>query len=559
MVKLISRVRLLGSTAIHLKSTQIAFRLYYKFFRRVVIRYASRPVSVVGLTNLDREAVFPVWSGRARVGDACYEFLGVKGCVNTAGDWNASGYDKLWLYNLHYFDDLNGLGADECVDGDARMVQRWIAENPVMVGNGWEPYPLSLRIVNWLKWFVGRREPSREWLENLARQVNALYFQREYHILANHLFVNGKALVFAAALLDSPESKRWMGAGLAILDHEVAEQFLDDGGHFELSPMYHASLLWDLCDLLYLAKVTTNEALLSRWSVWSEVLARGVAWLESMTHPDGLVSFFNDSAYGIAPTLCDIQSYLELLGIGALDPGSTSSVRALTDSGYIVVPIDQGGKAILDVGEIGPSYQPGHGHADVLSFELSLFGSRLLVNSGTSVYGESVERVRQRGSAAHNTVVINGRNSSEVWGGFRVGRRAHPIDVRMSVDFDDVVVTAGHDGYRRLRGRPNHTRTFKFSRGHLLIRDELRGEPETAVAYFHLHPDVRIAECGMLVTAGGDSIGYKVNGGDVQVISSTWHPRFGEVQVSQCLEVTFSGKLLEVEFVWGDNAYSFSH
>jgi uncharacterized heparinase superfamily protein len=62
--------------------------------------------------------------------------------------------------------------------------------------------------------------------------------------------------------------------------------------------------------------------------------------------------------------------------------------------------------ALLDVAPIGPDYQPGHAHADTLSFELSLFGQRLLVNSGTSEYEISPVRQYERSTKAHNTVVL---------------------------------------------------------------------------------------------------------------------------------------------------------
>ena len=63
-------------------------------------------------------------------------------------------------------------------------------------------------------------------------------------------------------------------------------------------------------------------------------------------------------------------------------------------------------------------------HADNLSFEWSLGEQRVLVNSGTSLYGVSSERHRQRKTKSHNTVEIDGFDSSEIWSGFRVARRA---------------------------------------------------------------------------------------------------------------------------------------
>src|SRR5690606_28910828 len=124
------------------------------------------------------------------------------------------------------------------------------------------------------------------------------------------------------------------------------------------------------------------------------------------------------------------------------------------ESGYVRI---EGACAVvfLDVGRVGPDYLPGHAHADTLSFEMSIGRRRVIVNSGTSVYGVSVERERQRGTAAHNTVVVDGENSSEVWSGFRVARRARPVDLSIKTG-NGVVVECGHDGYYRLPGRPMH-------------------------------------------------------------------------------------------------------
>ena len=89
------------------------------------------------------------------------------------------------------------------------------------------------------------------------------------------------------------------------------------------------------------------------------------------------------------------------------------------------------GEAVLliDVAPIGPDYLPGHAHADTLSYELSLYGKRVLVNSGTSRYGSGPKRDWERSTAAHNTVEVDGQSSSETWSGFRVARRAYPFDV----------------------------------------------------------------------------------------------------------------------------------
>ncbi len=141
-------------------------------------------------------------------------------------------------------------------------------------------------------------------------------------------------------------------------------------------------------------------------------------------HPDGEISFFNDSTFGIAASPKELFDYSSRLGI-PITKVRKRWISKLLESGYLRIDTSPL-VLLLDVALVGPDYLPGHAHADTLSFEMSLFDERIFVNSGISCYGESSERLRQRGTAAHNTVVINDQNSSEVWGGFRVARRARP-------------------------------------------------------------------------------------------------------------------------------------
>ena len=163
---------------------------------------------------------------------------------------NDTAKPKLWLYNLHYFDGLAASADDEHRALQRRLVARWIAENPPGHGNGWEPYPISLRLVNWIKWSLSGEALDRAWLASLAVQARWLARHIEWHLLGNHLLANAKALLFAGLFFDGPEAWRWFEQGLSIYEREIPRQILADGGHFELSPMYHAIILEDFLDVL---------------------------------------------------------------------------------------------------------------------------------------------------------------------------------------------------------------------------------------------------------------------------------------------------------------------
>lgn len=423
---------------------------------------ARRPVTGTWVPAVPKEAG---WLGGNR-----FRFLNQEREIRS---WNDPGVPKLWLYNLHYF---------ECPY--EQLIARWIRENPWRQGNGWEPYPLSLRIVNWIKWEFAGNRLSPDAVGSLAAQAACLAGSIEWHLLANHLFANAKALLFAGCFLEGPAAEKCCSEGLRILEREIPEQILPDGGHFERSPMYHSLILEDVLDLVNLGRAYPGRIPASAVDAWSEAASRMSGWLDRMCHPDGEISFFNDAALKIAPAPQMLAKYATRLGI------RQASVP-LAESGYIRL---QQGPAVLlfDAAPIGPDYQPGHAHADCLSFELSNGARRLVVNSGVSTYENSAERRLQRGTAAHNTVRINGLDQSEVWSAFRVARRARPFDIQTD---HRTYAEASHDGYHRVRKDLTHRRRVEFAGDRVVVTDWLEGRGRyDAEIFFHLYPgaDVRI-------------------------------------------------------------------
>lgn len=573
----LTRASRLLHTVRYLKPRQIGWRLYYRVLKRRVHRQAMAPLAPITLRPWREAWSAPAWmppllvgegeSGEGESGKWEFEFLGERGELTEAADWNAPTKSKLWLYNLHYLDDLAAQDAEARFAAHRDLVARWVVENPPLAGNGWEPYPLSLRLVNLVKWLRGpawQEEPiPQEWQESLARQAQALSAQREFHILANHLFANGKALTFAGAFLEGDAPERWLKQGLAILDAEVPEQFLADGGHFERSPMYHATLLWDLADLIRLAECSGLPALQARAPAWRERLSKGLAWLAMMTHPDGEIGFFNDAAFGIAPTLADLQRYAQRLEVAPDGEGASLITRDRNASvvahhaqasGYVALEWPDDGKALLDLAPVGPDYQPGHAHADTLSMELSLFGQRVLVNSGTSRYGDDAERYWQRSTAAHNTVTVEDEDSSEVWSGFRVARRAKAVIETLETTHRQVELVAHHTGYQRLKGRNRHRRTWVAAERSLTVTDTVTGPHKQAVARWYLHPAVHCEWEGKSLVVrlpSGQEVKLQVQGADAQQLEAAeWHPEFGTAQSNRCLVVTFSHNKLVTQINW---------
>ena len=463
-------------------------------------------------------------------GDFC--LLNEKGTLKAHG-WDDPAKAKLWRYNQHYFDDLNAQQANTRADWHRALIVDWITKNPPGSGTGWEPYPTSLRIVNWVKWSLAGNVFEEVALQSLAVQARWLSRRLEYHLLGNHLFANAKALVFAGLHFAGDEANGWLRCGLEILAREIPEQILADGGQFELSPMYHALALEDMLDLVNIAQVYGQQELAT---YWRERVPSMLRWLQVMSHPDGGLAFFNDTAMGIAPSNAEIRSYARQLDFSA--ETELPPLTHLESSGY--VRMEAGPFSVLaDLARIGPDYLPGHAHADTLSFELSYSGQRIFVNSGTSEYGAGSERLRQRGTAAHNTVIVEDHNSSEVWSGFRVGRRAAPHDISITLDeHGRMCAQATHDGYRPLQGRPLVSRRFVLDQNHLQIADAVSGGAR-AEARYHLHPLVSVRSMtvngAVLELPSGPILRLDSEGGPLRLEDSTWHPEFGLSVPNKCL------------------------
>lgn len=475
------------------------------------------------------------------IGPASFLFLGQNGSLDGHGRWNDPQRSKLWLYNLHYFDDLLAVGAGERAAWHRSLIARWIADNPAPGGNGWEPYVLSRRIVNWIGWHLAGNALDREALASLAMQGRALSQLLEYHLLGNHLFANAKALVFLGSFFEGKQADLWRERGLSILASQLDEQILADGGHFELSPMYHALTLEDLLDLNQLSliypDVLTDAAASQTWE--RRALAM-LDWLETMTHPDGEFSFFNDAALGQTRNHHELRSYFA--SMATLPEYREVASGHLAQSGYARLQRGQW-LVLMDMAEVGPSYLPGHAHADTLSLEISIGRSRLVTNSGTSVYAPGPVRDAERGTASHATVCIDGENSSETWASFRVGRRAHVLDPQVLLGPDADVAQASHNGYRYLKGAPRHHRRVEVSASKVVVSDRYEAAARhEVIGRFPLHPSVRsvtVSRNGWeIVTGEGQKVKASISGA---VQSSIEEGSYGE---------SFGARLPRPVLVW---------
>lgn len=446
--------------------------------------------------------------------------------VRAPDDWQRAFPDALRLYHLHYLDQLRA-ESQPTPGFPLALLERWMAENPRGSRPGWEPYPISRRIVNVIKAVLAGLPASDRVLISIADQCRFLSRRLETHLLANHLLANAKALLFAGAFLSGTEADEWLARGLRLLRAEVREQVLADGGHIERSPMYHAIVLEDLLDLLNLGRRYELDALEFLRQPCRDMLG----WYEVMRHPDGAIPLFNDSALGAALSYPELCAYASRLGLPAGTP-RLDDVIELPDTGYVRVSCGPW-NLFTEVGSVGPAYQPGHAHAGTLGCELSFGQERVLVDTGVSTYSPDAVRQHERSTAAHNTIVVDDEDSSEVWHAFRVGARARVSGLSVTRRGGAVQVSASHDGYRRLKCRAIHSRTWRANDASVEMEDEVRGAGIARIdSILHFSPGCEVQHAGghrfAIRTAAGARLALVVDeGADWRIEPYSYAPSFG--------------------------------
>ena len=213
---MLGKVILLFNTIKYLKFIQIANRVKRKFIKPTIDLSRAPEIS-----SVNNKFKFVIKCQQKMFDNGIFRFLNRESNVKTLDDWNANDQDKLWLYNLHYFDDLNAVNSEQRADWHRKLIQRWINDNPPGFKNGWEPYPSSLRIINWIKWFLLNGNLKQEWLDSLASQTRFLSQNLEYHLLGNHLFANAKALIFSGLYFQGAEADEWYQTGIKILNKAI--------------------------------------------------------------------------------------------------------------------------------------------------------------------------------------------------------------------------------------------------------------------------------------------------------------------------------------------------
>ncbi len=352
--------------------------------------------------------------------------------------------DVEWHILLHKFYYAVGLGLAFERSGDLRYVQRWVG----LIDSWMHVTPPGFiaadvtgrRVQNWiysLHLFVGHAAHGtgahitpafhRRLLQSLHEQVE--YLCANLTEKRNHRTLELYAIFLAGVVL--PEMQRaahWRAFALEQTVANLQSDLLPDGVHCELSTDYHHLVMKNALNFRRLAAL--NGVAVP--PAFDEQLQRGLEFSLHVHKPDGIVPSMSDG---------DARGFLDLLQQGAELFGRADMLYVATQgargtpprervvhfsrSGYSIVRSDWGGgeRPFADaqylVFDSGPLGEGNHGHFDCLNFELAAFGRSLIVDPGRYTYSEAVNpvdginwRLHFRGTAAHNTVCVDGRQQT---------------------------------------------------------------------------------------------------------------------------------------------------
>jgi hypothetical protein len=420
-----------------------------------------------------------------------------------------------------------------------RQILSWQSQNPFMKGVNWtSPLEAGMRLISWAYvLFLHSRSRQRE---NIYPSTSPeVIYQHQYfikkfyskHSSANNHLIGEMAGLYVGAVFWPwyRESAYWRAFARQKLIDEIFRQVEDDGVGKERATEYQAFIVEFFLIAGALGHLIGDPFPQDYWIR----LARMIRFLSVIRNCTGQLPMFGDGDsaqavwlpestaerveslvrvgqwHAVAPT-SDLRSQLLLWGQSPEEIPNGQTTRSMAplevflEGGYCVLANDRGGDneivVVLDTGPLGFSPLSAHGHADALSFWFSYGGQEFLIDPGTYCYHRSaLWRAYFRGTAAHNTIRVDGEDQS-VPGGTFLWRDAARTRIDHFEHTGDVIeVKASHDGYRRLTDPVIHARSlrlFKTSRS-LLITDRLECRRVHQIEmFFHFCEKCQIRQVG---------------------------------------------------------------
>lgn len=502
--------------------------------------------------------------------DAClmgrYALPGGQVQMQTGTPWDAQAPNREWAEELHSFEWLwhfNARAGHDTSKHSGWLVNSWLERYRKCDGMPWEPHVLGRRLVSWFaNWSLIVGTADMVWrsslLLSMARQVRHL--RRSAASAPVGLPRLTAAWSLAMAGLCMPNERKSWEKGIGLLERELQNQVMADGGHVSRSPEIQLQVL---CDLLMLRDAIRGRNMKVPSKLQHTIDAMAPA-IEFFRHGDGRLSFFNGSGEGDKAAIDTVV---------ASDQIVTSPLSHLPYTGFHRL---QAKKTLLlmDAGTAPAGPHSVHAHAGCLSFEFSIGKNRIVTNCGNIAIQGPEWQDALRATPAHSTLTVNECSSAgfidDGWSRKLLGPRMtggpqKVTSVRRRKDVG-LWLDASHDGYVEKFGLIHERRLFLAAEGNdlrgedRLIMEEDQGRDvsdvvDTAVVRFHLHPDVKVSlardkSSVLLLLPNREGWQFRARGGELSLESSIYAADGNSVRRTSQIVLTSLRPKNVVQFNW---------
>ena len=424
----------------------------------------------------------------------CFCFLNEQKKLKFPFMWNNPSWSRLWQFNLHYFDWMREI-IDKSLEKNESIeevkfidliIDDWIKNNPLGKGDGWHSYTTSLRIRNWVWLF--RVIPSfatKTRIDSLWDQICWLERHPEDCYGGNHWIENLTALAIGSMQFEGEKASKILKKSLSNLEIELKLQILNDGGHEERTASYHILILDRLVELACVSEQIKKV----RFQWLSQSILKMTNFAECIQIKNNKLPLFNDSPLNGCPnvenTISFAKSFLNRTSLNKIsirklllaensdwskyyiknhvdNISKDKSFVNFPNTGWCIFRPNKSWELLVKYGNSCPKHLPSHAHSDTLSFDLFFDGIPILVETGTSEYGNSAIRKYERSGEAHNVMQVSENNffktnnelewreSVDTWGSFRAGRKSRTFDSTFGRNFenDGLWINSFHDGFQ---------------------------------------------------------------------------------------------------------------
>lgn len=441
----------------YLKFIQIYYLIIYKIYKPRIkfnknLNFNIRQIKV----NFLKNEMVPFTIKNANK----YEFNNINYKIDK--NLNANTKDKLWIYHLHYFDFLNSKKIDSKTK--IKKINNWINIQNKIFDERYDPYPLSLRLVNFIKFSIENDYYNKKFINSIYNQFTFLKKRIEYNIQGNHLLTNLKAIIFSSIFFRDNFNINLDITILRTLKNELNNQFTSNFFHKEGSLLYQRIILEDLFDIYLLIKNSNIKIPYNFLIIFIKGIYKSSYYLYFSNFK---INHFNDSF--IRKDLTSENKLFKKIKKEFPDI-QINDEYFISNNWIIYKKFDY--KMIINSFDNFLYYQPGHIHASLLSFELEIKKIKVFSNRGVSTYADNLKRKIERSTRSYNTLQINTDNIHDTWKSFRIGRRAKIIDSQIKSISNKIFISLSHNGYYQAY-RTYHKRNFILEENKITIIDSL--------------------------------------------------------------------------------------